>query len=390
MEALTENAIKTEGRPEAERHHFDFPLFIVLMLICAFGLVMLFSASYYYASVKYGDGMYFLKRQLVFFGVGLAGLFVLSNVKYSLWRKIVLPAYIAVCALLALTLVPGIGVKINEARRWINIAGFQFQPSEFAKIMLIIALASLMCSKRVHMQSLIQGIIPCCLVLVPFAGLIILQPNYSMVLLLCFITYAMLYLGGSRLSHRFLLVIVGLFVGLLAIKLAGYRMTRIDSYLNPASDPSGAGYQAMQSRIALGSGGLFGQGLNYSRQKLLYLPERENDYILAIIGEELGFVGCFALIAAYVFVIWRGVTIALRCRDRFGRLLAGGITSMLAIQAILNIGVVTGAIPSTGQTLPFISYGGTSLMMYLGSMGILLNISRYTEVDTQNARRTEQ
>lgn len=390
METVTENAKTNAVRPEPERHHFDFPLFIVLMLICAFGLVMLFSASYYYASVKYGDGMYFLKRQLVFFAVGLAGLFLLSNVKYKVWRKITIPAYVVVCLLLGLTLVPGIGVKINEARRWINVAGFQFQPSEFAKIMLVIALSALMCSKRVHMQSLIQGILPACLVLVPFAGLIILQPNFSMVLLLCFITYAMLYLGGTRLSHRFLLVLIGLAAGLLAIKLAGYRMTRIDTYLNPESDPTGAGYQAMQSRIALGSGGFFGQGLNYSRQKLLYLPERENDYILAIIGEELGFFGCFMLIAAYAFVIWRGITVALRCSDRFGRLLAGGIVSMLAIQVILNIGVVTSAIPSTGQTLPFVSYGGTSLMMYLGSMGILLNISRYTEVDTQNARRTEQ
>ena len=390
MEALSENAKRASARPEPERHHFDFPLFIVLMLICAFGLVMLFSASYYYANTKYGDGMYFLKRQLVFFGVGLVGLFLLSNIKYKAWRKLALPVYIGVCAVLALTLVPGIGVKINEARRWINIAGFQFQPSELAKITLIIALCSLMCSKRVHMQSLIQGILPCCAVLVPFAGLIILQPNYSMVLILCFITYAMLYLGGSRLSHRFLLVVLGVAAGLIAIKLAGYRMTRIISYLNPDSDPSGANYQATQSRIALGSGGFFGQGLNYSRQKLLFLPERENDYILAIIGEELGFLGCFMLIAAYGFVIWRGISIALRCTDRFGRLLAGGITSMLAIQVILNIGVVTNAIPSTGQTLPFISYGGTSLMMFMGAMGILLNISRYTEVNTENARRKEQ
>ena len=256
--------------------------------------------------------------------------------------------------------------------------------------MLVIALSYVMCSKKIVMQSFVQGVLPCIAVLVPMAVIIFFQPNYSMMAILALVTYVMLYLGGARMSHRFLLLIVGFTAGILLPYLKSYRSSRVSAWWNPEADPTGASFQPLQSRIALGNGGLFGQGLNYSRQKLLFLPERENDYILAIIGEELGFVGCLLLIAAYFFVICRGILIALRCHDRFGRLLAGGIIAVLAIQVIINIGVVTSAIPSTGQTLPFISYGGTSLIVFLSAMGILLNISRYTEVDTENARRAEQ
>lgn len=372
----------TAKKTISARHHFDFPLFAVILMICVFGLVMLFSASYYYAQVKYGSGTYFLKRQLVFFGAGLAFMLVLSFVKFTAWKKIAPFGYAAVLIILAATLI--FGVKLNGARRWINIAGFQFQPSEFSKFALVIVLSAVMCSKKVYMQSFMLGIVPCIIALVPMAVLIILQPNFSLVIILCLITYIMMYLGGSRLSHRFFLVVVGVVAGLLVIIFEGYRLQRLTSYLNPTSDPSGANYQTLQSCIALGNGGFFGQGLNYSKQKLLFLPERENDYIFAIIGEELGFVGCFLLLAAYFFAVYRGILIAMRCHDRFGRLLAGGITSVLAVQVLINVGVVTRAIPSTGQTLPFVSYGGTSLMVFMAAMGILLNISRYTEVDTED------
>ena len=390
METAVRTAEKPAAAKELKKHHFDFPLFIAVLLICAFGLVMLFSASYYYAQQKYGDGTYFLKRQLVFFAVGLALMLLLSHLKFKVWQKLALPGYIATIVVLGLTLIPGIGVKINEARRWINIFGFQFQPSEIAKFALVVALSALMCSGRVNMQSFVQGILPCLAALVPIAVLVVLQPNFSLVIILALITYIMLYLGGTRLSHRFLIVVVGLILGVLVLYLKSYRSTRISAWWNPEADPDGASYQAIQSRIALGNGGFFGQGLNFSRQKLNFLPERENDYIFAIIGEELGFFGCFLLIAAYFFVIFRGITVAMRCRDRFGRLLAGGIVGVLAVQTLINIGVVTSAIPSTGQTLPFVSYGGTSLMVFMAAIGILLNISRYTEVDTENAGRTKE
>ena len=224
-------------------------------------------------------------------------------------------------------------------------------------------------------------------VLVPFSILVVLQPNFSLVIILCLITYIMLYLGGTRLSHRFLIVVVGLIAGIIVLYLRSYRSSRISAWWNPEADPTGASYQAIQSRIALGNGGLFGQGLNYSRQKLLFLPERESDYIFAIIGEEMGFFVCMLLIGAYFFVVYRGITVAMRCPDRFGRLLAGGFSGVIAVQVLLNIGVVTSAIPSTGQTLPFISYGGTSLMVFMSAIGILLNVSRYTEVKEKNVRR---
>ena len=361
------------------RHHFDFPLFAAILVICVFGLVMLYSASYYYAENKFGSGTYFLKRQLIFFGIGLGAMLALSYFNFKNLQKLTWIGYAVVGALLLATAL--FGVKVNGARRWINIAGFQFQPSELAKITIVIVLSTVMCYKRVHMQSLIQGIGWCILVLVPYVILILMQPNFSLVIILALITYVMFYLGGTRLSHRFLLLVTGLILGGIAIALVGYRSVRIRAWIDPYSDPNGAGYQIIQSRIALGNGGFLGQGLNFSKQKLLFLPERENDYILAIIGEELGFVGCFLLLAAYFFVIYRGILIAMRCRDRFGRLLAGGITSVIGIQVLLNVCVVTNATPSTGQTLPFVSYGGTSLIVFMAAIGILLNISRYTGED---------
>ena len=386
MEKAAEKRIATKPR----LHHFDFPFFAVLMVICAFGLVMLYSASYYYGLTKFGDGTYFLKRQLVFFGVGLALLFIASFINYNIYRKLAWIAYGVVIAALIWTLLKG--EVVNNARRWIRVGGsFTFQPSEFSKFVIIMVMGRMMCSGKFKMQGLFSGVVPLLLPLIPIVGLIILQPNLSMVLILAFTAYVMLYLGGVRLSHRLLLIVLGVCVIVAYILIKkGYHGNRIYYYLHPNADPTGYNFQPTQSRIALGNGGFFGQGLNFSRQKLNFLPERENDYILAIIGEELGFIGCFLLLAAYFFLVYRGTVIALRCRDRFGRLLAGGVTAVLAIQVMLNVAVVTNAIPSTGQTLPFISYGGTSLMVFLGAMGILLNISRYSKAEEKNDAGTEQ
>ena len=370
-------------------HHFDFPLFAVLLSICLFGLVMLYSASYYYALTKHGDGLYFLKRQLLCFGIGVGALFATSFINYKFYRKAAWWLYGIVVLLLAATLV--IGETVNEATRWIKLGPVTFQPAELAKFGTVMVMARLMCSGKLKMQSFFRGVVPALLPLIPFAGLIILQPNLSMILILAFTAYVMLYLGGVKISHRLLLMVMGVTVIVLFIVVKkGYHADRIYYYLHPNADPTGVNFQPIQSRIALGNGGLFGQGLNFSRQKLNFLPERENDYILAIIGEELGFVGCFLLLAAYFFLVIRGTVIAMRCSDRFGRLLAGGITAVLAIQVILNVAVVTNAIPSTGQTLPFVSYGGTSIVIFLAAMGILLNISRYSEVEEKNAAGTEQ
>lgn len=387
---MENRAAKQNEQNMPAMHRFDFPLFAVLLAICAFGLVMLYSASYYYGITKYNDGAYFVKRQLAFFFAGLGAMIGLSFLKYTFYKKAAPYLYGIVVLLLAYTLLNG--VTINEARRWINIGGFQFQPSELAKFTMVVVLATIMCSKWkwLNMQSFFKGVVPCLVPLIPLSLLIIKQPNLSTILILAFTTYAMLYLGGVKLSHRFILVLLGVGAVIAYIVIKGsYHSDRIYSYFHPNADPTGANYQSLQSRIALGSGGFFGKGFDLSRQKFNFLPERENDYILAIIGEELGFVGCFLLLAAYFFAVIRGTAIALRCRDRFGRLIAGGLTAVLAIQVILNVGVVTSAIPSTGQTLPFVSYGGTSLLVYMGAMGILLNVSRYTEVKQKNVRRTE-
>ena len=373
---------------ELNRHGFDFPLFIGVLVICAFGLVMMYSASYYYGLTKQGDGMYFLKRQLIFFGIGMAALYGLSHVKFTLYRNgiIEILAYLGVMGLIFLT---QFFPKVNDAHRWINIGAFNLQPTELAKFVLVMVLAGIM-SRKVDMSNLIVGVVPCLIVLVGLCIPTILQPNLSMVVIFALTTYLMLYLGGTRRSHRLLLVVLGIFAIAVLIMIKGYRLNRITTFINPEADPTGAGYQGMQSRIALGNGGLFGQGLNFSRQKLNFLPERENDYILSIIGEELGYVGVLALLAAYFFVIYRGITVALRCPDKFGKLFAGGITGVFAMQVMINVGVASGALPSTGQTLPFISYGGTSMIVFLAAFGILLNISRYSEVVSKNAKRTDE
>ena len=381
-------AKKRNKKIELKRHSFDFPLFIGVLTICAFGLVMMYSASYYYGLTKYGDGAYFIKRQLIFVAIGMFVMLVLSNIKYSIYRNgtVNILAYFGVMGLIFLTL---LFPPINEARRWIPLGFFNLQPTEIAKFVLVITLSNIM-SRKVNMQNLIVGIVPALLILLGFSLPTVLQPNFSMVVMFALTTYLMLYLGGTLRSQRLLLVLLGAAAIVVLIMIQGYRLNRISTFINPEADPTGSGYQGMQSRIALGNGGFFGTGLNFSRQKLLFLPERENDYILSIIGDELGFLGVIILLVGYFFIIYRGITIALRCPDKFGRLLAGGITGVFAIQVIINVGVASGALPSTGQTLPLISYGGTSMIVFLAALGILLNISRFTEVETKNARRNEK
>lgn len=369
------------------KHHFDFIFFAAVLTICAFGLVMLYSASYYTAITKHNDGAFFIKKQLIFFAAGLVLMLVASHVKFTFWKKPIVDVgiYLLLIVLLAATLIWG--ERINDATRWLKIFGFQFQPSEFTKFGVVVVLSALICSGKLNMQSFVHGVLHCIILLLPLVVLIFFQPNYSLIVLLAIISYVMLYLGGTNIKLRFILIVVGLTAGILLLLVEGYRQNRIEAYFHPEKDPTGKSYQIIQSRIALANGGFFGQGFNASRQKLNFLPEMENDYILAIIGEEFGFLGIFLLLAAYFFTIFRGFVISMRCQDRFGRMLGGGVISVLAIQTLLNVGVVSSALPSTGQTLPFISYGGTSLMVFMGAMGIILNISRYSEVRTKNARR---
>ena len=271
------------------------------------------------------------------------------------------------------------GKTVLGAQRWIVIGRFSFQPSEIVKFILIVVLAAYMSANAKYMQRFFNGIVVVLLLIALPCILIFLQPNMSMLIIICVVTFLMMIMGGSSLKQLLICGGIGA-AGIFGLVLtAGYRSSRITAWLHPWEDPLGDSFQVIQSLYAFGNGGFFGQGLDASRQKLLYLPELENDYILAIIAEELGFFGVTLLLLAYAFVIYRGIRIALSVKDKFAALVAGGISCTLAVQVLVNVAVVTNTIPATGQTLPFISAGGSSLLVFLGAVGVLLNISRYAD-----------
>lgn len=362
----------------------DFPLMIAVIMMSAFGLVMLFSASYYTAqnSSLYGyDGFHFLKSQAMYMGIGLVAMYTISRIDYHIFDRFRVLILVLSIGLMAAVFIPGLGKNLNGATRWLKIPGtsFTFQPSELAKFALIAYMAGFMSHRPKAMQSLTKGIFPMLLIMAFYGIVLLLQKNLSMLVILLLTGVVMLFIGGAQMKH--LLLLAGMVVPALmvAVFMEDYRVSRLLMFMNPwESDQAGA-YQLRQALIAFGNGGLFGQGLNFSRQKLLFLPYGESDFIFPIIGEELGFIGCCCVILGYLFIIYRGVLIAMRCKDRFGSLMAGGITAVIGLQAAINIAVATSSIPPTGQTLPFISDGGTSLLIFLAATGILLNISRSME-----------
>lgn len=364
--------------PVQKRHAMDFALFITVIVLCAFGVVMLFSASYYYAQSEFSDGYYYVKKQLLFLSLGIPAMFGISFINYKVYPKFAGAAYIFLIVTLALALI--VGTKAQGGQRWIDLKLFQFQPAELEKFVMVLCMAKYMTSYKKLMPSFLHGIvIPIFLFLVIPCILIYLQPNMSMIIIACAVAVVMLFIGGASLKQLGISALLGIAALFFLTVSKGYRSDRLTAWVNPWMDPTDSGYQTIQSLYALGNGGLFGQGFDASRQKLLFLPERECDYIVSIIGEELGFVTLLLMMLAYLFVIYRGIVIALRCKDRFGSLLAAGITAILAIQTLINIGIATNLLPATGQNLPFLSAGGTSLLIFLCSIGILLSISRYTE-----------
>ena len=377
-----------ENRLEKRRPFYtgqlDFPLLFAIALLCAFGLVMLFSASYYYAqntaATKY-DGFFYLKSQAIYLAVGLVAMYVVSRVDYHFFDKIRVFALVGTLLLMLLVLVPGLGVSRNGAQRWLGIpgTGFTFQPSELAKFALIVYMAGFMSRRPQAMKNLTKGVFPMLFIMGAFGLVLLLQKNMSMMVILLMTGVVMLFLGGAEIKHLLLLAGIALPILVVAVLMEDYRQSRVLMFMNPWESTEEGAYQLRQALIALGAGGVFGQGLNFSRQKLLFLPYGESDFIFAIIGEELGFLGCTLLILAYLFIIYRGIRIAMRCKDRFGSLMAAGITAVIGMQAAINIAVATSSIPPTGQTLPFVSAGGTSLMIFLAAAGILLNISRNIE-----------
>lgn len=359
------------------RHGMDYMLFLTVVAICAFGIVMLFSASYYYAQSSQGDGYYYVKKQLLFLAVGIPLMFALSFVDYKFYRRFARPAYLLIIALLIAVLL--FGKNLQGGQRWLKIGPVQFQPSELAKFIIVICMAKYMTDNHEHMTSFLRGFLPMVLLIIVPGLLIYFQPNLSMLIILCIVFAVMLFIGGVDLKLLAILFCVGIAGVIVLIFVKSYRAGRFIAWLDPWSYSGKESYQIIQSMYAFGNGGWFGQGLDASRQKLLFLPYRESDFILSIIAEELGFVTVLLLLLAYCFVIYRGIRIALSVRDRFASLVAAGFSTILAVQVAVNVAVVTNSIPATGQTLPFISAGGTSLIIFLAGIGVLLNISRYTE-----------
>lgn len=356
----------------------DGTLALILALLMMCGLLTLFSATYYKAIDK-GDALLEVKKQLI--GVGLGGflMFLTSRIPYRFWQRprVVILALTGSFALLVLVLIPGIGVYVNGSRRWLNAAGMSFQPSELAKIASVLYLASTLSFRLKQVERLWTGILPLLAVPAAMFLLILQQPNLSTAGSIMIVAVLMMLLAGARWKHLSLMGLAGLAVGFAYAWVEPYRRERLLSFRNPFAQMSDEGYQLSQSLIAIGSGGLFGRGLGQGRQKFSYLPYPESDFIFAIIGEDFGLFGCCVVILLFVAFAIAGMRIALNCQDRYGCLLAAGITAMISVQAFINIGVVVGILPTTGLPLPFFSAGGTSISLLMAAVGILFNISRH-------------
>jgi cell division protein FtsW len=357
----------------------DFILFVIVLLLLTVGIVMVYSSSYVYAQIAYADGAHFLKNQLIWAFVGIAGMLVVMNIDYKIYRKWAYPIFGIAVFLLLLLLVPGVGITIKDATRWIGVAGQRFQPSEIAKLALVIFLAKYLAERQNQIKQFVRGLAIPLMVVGVVCGLILMQPDLGTAATIAGTAFLMLLAAGARIGHLGFLGLLGGGLAALAIMIEPYRMKRIMAFRDPWSDPLGKGFQTIQALLAVGSGRIFGAGLGQGRQKFLYLPEQHTDFIFAVLAEELGFIGTTFVLLLFVAFMWRGLKIAIKAPDSFGALLGAGITVMVILQAVINLGVVTGSLPVTGITLPFISYGGSSLTLNLLGIGILLNISRYVE-----------
>jgi cell division protein FtsW len=360
------------------RKPFDFGLLIVILLLLAGGIIMISSASSVYAFQKFNNSYYFLIKQLSWAGLGIGLMLIVSRIDYKIWGKFSKLIFFISIALLILVLIPHIGVVNNGARRWIGLGFTEFQPSEVVKISAIIFFAHKLSRPKEELKSFWTGFIGFLIMPGIIVVLLMLEPHMSSAVLIMLVSLIMLFVAGARLRHFAIISLPGIAIGLAAIVYEPYRLKRLTTFLNPWGDPKGDGWQVIQSLYAIGSGGLFGLGLGRSRQKFLYIPEPHNDFIFSILAEELGYIGVIAILILFLIFIWRGLRIAMHAPDTFSSLLATGITSLVAIQVLINILVVTSSMPVTGMPLPFFSYGGSSLLFLLLGMGILLNISRHT------------
>jgi len=359
--------------------NWDQTILLLAVTLTCFGVVMVYSSSSIMAAKRFGDGFFFLKRQGFYALLGMGMMFLAMQVDYQHLRKLAAPIFIISVLLLVAVLLPGVGTKAGGAARWIRALGFSLQPSELTKLALVIYLAHSLAKKKDKIKSLKFGFIPYMIVLAVVLLLLLLQPDLGTAVTLAAVAMTMLLVAGARLSYLVSIVLLALPFLYVAIMHVGYRRRRILAFLNPWDDPTDTGFQIIQSWIAFGNGGIFGTGLGEGKQKLFYLPEAHTDFIFSVVGEELGFIGVFTVIAIFLMLILRGMRTALRIEDEFGTLLAFGISLMLGLQVIVNLGVGLGLLPTKGMTLPMLSYGGTSLLVTLTAIGILLNISAHAD-----------
>jgi cell division protein FtsW len=340
---------------------------------------MIYSASSIYSWEKYGDGFFFLKRHISFLVIGTLLTFLAMSVDYRKFKRYAQPLLLFSLILLVLVLIPGIGREVSGARRWFRFRFLSFQPSELANLAIIIYIADFISRKGNLMRSFLRGFFPPICVLGLFAGLILMQPDLGTALAIGIVVFIMLFISGVRLTYLLSLILASIPALYFLIFNVPYRRMRILAFINPWLDPKGSGFQIIQSQIALGSGGIFGVGLGHSRQKLFYLPAAHTDFIFSIIGEELGLVGTLGVLLLFMIFIQQGLKIVKNSPDKFGYFLSLGLILMISLKAVINIGVSCGLLPTKGLSLPFISYGGSSFMFDMISVGILMNVGRTGE-----------
>jgi cell division protein FtsW len=367
---------QTNQRSGKQRVASDHTLLAVTMILALVGLVMVFSASAIVAGNRFQDPWFFLKRQIAWLAFGLVLMQLASRIDYTLWKKLSIPMLACMLLLLVLVLVPSIGVSAKGARRWLRLGPLSVQPAEMVKLVAVIFMAAYLTRKGDKITQFRDGLLPALIVIGLLSGLVLLEPDLGTVVVLGLVTVGMCFLAGARISHLLALGLCAIPIVLVLVLGSSYRRQRLMTFLAPWKDASDAGFQITQSFLAFGSGGPFGVGLGEGKQKLYFLPEAHTDFVLALVGEELGFIGTAVVTLLFAFFVWRGFQIAARARVPFGRYLGMGITLLIGGQALVNAAVVTGLLPTKGLTLPFVSYGGSSLVVSLLGVGILLSISR--------------
>lgn len=353
-------------------------IFAATTVLIAVGVVMIYSTSAIYAYENLGDSLFFLKRHLLYMAAGIPAMFFSMSFDYRALKRYSRILILISAIFLLLVLIPKLGTEVGGARRWFRVHGFSFQPSELAKMTLIIYMADFLTRKGPAINDIGKSLLPLAAVVGTIAGLILAQPDLGTVILVCVLTLLLLFSANLRSSY-----IIGLFLASLPlfyvlVLSVPYRLNRIKVFLNPWQDPKGTGFQMIQSLTAIGSGGILGVGLGMSKQKLFYLPEAHTDFIFSIIAEELGLLGSLSITVLFFVLIWQGMRIVFKAEDLFGRFLSLGVVSMIALEVLINIGVTIGAIPTKGLPLPFVSYGGTALFFHMMAVGLLLNVAKKT------------